>query len=165
MAIKQGPTSNKLTDSVKIAAKIKIGIVVAEWNKTITTALLDGCLRVLADHKIPTKSIIVKWVPGSFELPLAAKWLFDSSGVDAVICLGCVIKGETPHNHYISEAVSNGITQLSLAYSRPVIFGVLTPNNEQQALERAGGKKGNKGEDAAYAVLQMLKLKQELKSE
>jgi len=145
------------------ADKIKIGIVVSEWNKTITGALLNGCLETLKKYDISLDQVEQKWVPGSFELALGAQWLIEYYNADAVICLGCVIKGETPHFHYISQTVAKNIGDLSLKYDRPVIFGVLTTENEPHALERAGGKSGNKGEDAAVAALKMLQLKSDSK--
>jgi 6,7-dimethyl-8-ribityllumazine synthase len=145
------------------AGKIKIGIVISEWNDQVTSALLNGCLSVLKKYKIPEENIIQKWVPGSFELALGGQWIVEKFNADAVICIGCVIKGETPHFHYIAETVANNIGDLSLKYGRPFIFCVLTTENEQHAIERAGGKAGNKGEDAAYAALKMIQLKSDLK--
>jgi 6,7-dimethyl-8-ribityllumazine synthase len=137
---------------------IKIGIVVSEWNKTVTGALLKGAVDLLVANNIPQSNILIKNVPGSFELPLGAKYLLDFTDVDAVICLGCVIQGETRHFDFICQSVSLSISRLNLDYSKPVIFGVLTPNNMQQALERAGGKYGNKGEEAALAAIKMISL-------
>jgi 6,7-dimethyl-8-ribityllumazine synthase len=133
---------------------IKIGIVVSEWHPEITEALYLGAEKFLLDNGIKKENIIRKNVPGSFELPLGAQLLADKT--KAVICLGCVIKGETDHYHFICEAVSKGIMDVSLAQNKPVAFGVLTTNNLEQAQNRAGGKFGNKGEDAAFTVLKML---------
>ena len=135
---------------------VSIGIVVAQWHNDITSALLKGATATLKQAGIKDASIKTKKVPGSFELPLGAQWQIEKDKVDAVLCLGCIIKGETPHFDYISEAVANGIMQLNLGYSIPVIFGVLTTNTLKQAKERSGGKHGNKGTDAAIAALEML---------
>lgn len=159
MAIKEKPAGNfRFKPARKQITEIRIAVVVSEWNTKITTSLLKSCKSILLENGILSKNIIIEWVPGSFELPLAAKWMLDNDTIDSVICLGCIIKGETPHNHYISEAVSLNIAALSIEYSVPVIFGVLTTDNEKQALDRAGGSKGNKGEDAAIAALKMLAL-------
>ena len=159
MAIKEKPGNKfQFKPARKTINDFRIGIVVSEWNVKITSSLLEACKATLIDNGIPLKNIVVEWVPGSFELPLAAKWMLDNDTFDSVICLGCIIKGETTHNHYISEAVSLNIAALSMEYSLPVIFGVLTTDNEKQATDRAGGSKGNKGEDAAMAALKMLAL-------
>jgi 6,7-dimethyl-8-ribityllumazine synthase len=163
MAIKEKPGSAfQFTPARKKAKDFRIGIVVSEWNAKITSSLLEACKSTLLENGIPSKNIVVKWVPGSFELPLVAKWMLDNDTLDCVICLGCVIKGETPHNRYISEAVSLNIAALSMEYSLPVIFGVLTTDNEKQAVDRAGGSKGNKGEEAAMAALKMLAISDRL---
>jgi 6,7-dimethyl-8-ribityllumazine synthase len=161
MPVKKAPDKKDIKAFPEGITSHTFGIAVAEWNKTITSALLEACVKCLKEHHIPESRIIVKWVPGSFELPLAAQWLAGYTDCDAVICLGCVIKGETPHNHYISEAVSLGISKLSLEFNIPVIFGVLTTDNEAQAVARSGGDKGNKGEDAALAAIHMLVLRSE----
>jgi 6,7-dimethyl-8-ribityllumazine synthase len=138
---------------------ITIGIVIAQWHNDITDALLKGALDTLKKSGIPASSVIVKHVPGSFELPLGAQLLREQDKADAVLCLGCIIQGETPHFEYISQAVAQGIMDLNLKYNIPVIFGVLTTNTVKQAKQRSGGKHGNKGADAAIAALQMLELK------
>ena len=138
-------------------ASIKIGIVVSQWHNDITSALLNGALTYLKSQRISTKNIEIAYVPGSFELPLASQWQLER-GLDASICLGCVIKGETMHFEFICNAVAQGVKDLNLKYSKPVIFGVLTPNTLKQAQQRAGGKYGNKGIEAAEAALQMLVL-------
>ena len=145
-------------DSISDGKKYSIGIVVSEWNNKVTSALLEGAISTLTEHGVKKQNIIVEWVPGSFELPLAAQLLIERTDVDAVICLGCVIQGETPHFDFICSAVSEGIMDVNLAYTLPVIFGVLTTNNQQQALDRSGGKLGNKGTEAAVAALKMLQL-------
>jgi 6,7-dimethyl-8-ribityllumazine synthase len=134
----------------------KIGIVVSEWNDQITDSLLAAAQEVLSNQGAKAKNIIVKYVPGSFELPLAAQFLASKKDIDAVICLGCIIQGETRHFDFISDAVANGITNVGLKYNKPIIFGVLTTSNLQQALDRAGGKHGNKGEGAAITAVKML---------
>ena len=136
-------------------SSLKIGIAVSEWHPEVTEELYEGAVKTLLKHGIKKKNIVRKNVPGSFELPLAAQLLLKKK-MHAVICLGCVIKGETDHYHFICNAVSTGTMNVSLANSKPVAFGVLTTNNLSQALNRAGGKDGNKGEEAANAVLQML---------
>jgi 6,7-dimethyl-8-ribityllumazine synthase len=141
----------------------KFGIVVAEWNAAITEKLLSGCREYLLMHNIPSENIIVKHVPGSFELPLAGQFLAEYAGVDAVICIGCLIKGETPHFEYISSAVSHEIMKLGTKYNIPFTFGVITVNTIEQAYDRTGGKWGNKGEEAALAALKLLSIKEELK--
>jgi 6,7-dimethyl-8-ribityllumazine synthase len=139
----------------RLAGK-KFAIVVAEWNEDITEALLDGAMNCLIQNGINKKNISRTNVPGSFELSLGALWLAEKRQVDAVICLGCVIQGETPHFDYICQAVALGITEVGLKTRKPVIFGVLTTLNKKQAEERAGGKYGNKGEEAALTAIQML---------
>ena len=134
----------------------KVGIVVSEWNDQITDSLLAAAHEVLISHGTKPKNIIVKYVPGSFELPLAAQFLASTKDIEAVICLGCVIQGETKHFDFICDAVANGITNVGLKYNKPIVFGVLTTNNLQQALDRAGGKHGNKGEEAAITAIKML---------
>lgn len=134
----------------------KFGIVVSEWNSEITEALYAGAHATLLDLGAARENIIKKYVPGSFELTLGAQWLAQENDIDAVICLGCVIQGETPHFEYICQAVATGITEVGLKFNKPVIFGVLTTLNKQQALERAGGRHGNKGDEAAVTAVKML---------
>ncbi len=144
------------------ASEKKFGIVVSEWNTEITSALAKGCMETLQAAKVATENIHRLDVPGSFELTVGAKLLIKRHSLDAVICLGCVIKGETSHNEYINQAVAHGLTTLSIASSVPCIFGLLTPNDEQQAKDRAGGKHGNKGIEAAYTALWMAENKHKL---
>lgn len=134
----------------------KFAIVVAEWNEDITEALFLGAREALLKLGVKKKNIIRKNVPGSFELPLGAQWMAKQKEIAAVIALGCVIQGDTPHFDYICHAVANGIMNVNLSSNKPVAFGVLTTLNKKQALERAGGKHGNKGEEAAVTVVQML---------
>ncbi|MEL6655980.1 MAG: 6,7-dimethyl-8-ribityllumazine synthase [Bacteroidota bacterium] len=145
------------------AKDLIFGIVVADWNEKITHALYEGCYDTLLKHGVQADNIHTIQVPGSFELTVGARMLAGRHNCDAVICLGCVIKGETSHNEYINQAVAQGLTNLSLTSGRPFVFGLLTPNDEQQALDRAGGKYGNKGVEAAVTGLRMAALRQELK--
>jgi 6,7-dimethyl-8-ribityllumazine synthase len=144
------------------AEGMRIGIVVADWNAKITHALYQACLDTLLKHGAKEQDIYTAQVPGAFELPGAAKMLVVHRKLDAVICLGCVIKGETKHNEYISQSVATALTTLGIASSKPCIFGVLTPDNEQQALDRAGGRLGNKGVEAAVAAIRMVDLYRQL---
>jgi 6,7-dimethyl-8-ribityllumazine synthase len=148
-------------DSVPDAGEMRFGIVVSDWNKEVTWSLLEGAVNTLKKHGATEKNIVVKHVPGSFELTLGAQFLAEYDDLDAVICLGCVIQGETPHFTYICAGVTQGITQLNLEYNLPFIFGVLTTNNQQQAADRAGGKLGNKGDEAAITAIKMAALQRE----
>jgi 6,7-dimethyl-8-ribityllumazine synthase len=136
-------------------SSFKIGIVVSQWNADITNALLEGAKDTLLKSGVLPDHIEVLYVPGSFELPWGARQIMKSGKQDAVLCLGCIIQGETKHDEYIASAVASGIMQLGLMSGIPVIFGVLTTNTEEQAKDRAGGKHGNKGSEAAAAALQM----------
>ena len=154
-------------------SQTRIGIVVSEWNDQITNALFQGAMETLIKEGVKEENVVVKTVPGSFELTIGAQHLlsvpdcefdgsaedmqrFTESCVDAVICLGCVIQGETRHFEFICNAVANGITNVSIEYNTPVIFGVLTTDNLQQAIDRSGGKHGNKGVEAAITALKMV---------
>lgn len=162
MASKHQHLSTYREETIPSGDHFRIGIIVSEWNSAITEKLFQGCYNILLKHEVKTENIITVYVPGSFELPQAAQLLMESQELDAVICLGCIIKGETRHDEYISSAVANGIMQISLDYSTPVIFGVLTTENEQQALDRAGGKHGNKGDEAAVTALRMAAIREKL---
>jgi 6,7-dimethyl-8-ribityllumazine synthase len=148
--------------SVPSAAEMRFGIVVSDWNNDITSSLLAGAEKTLRKHGVNKKDIIIKHVPGSFELTLGAQFIAEYDDVDGVICLGCVIRGETPHFDYICQGVTQGITQLNLEYNIPFIFGVLTTQNHEQAAERAGGKHGNKGDEAAVTAIKMAALQREM---
>ncbi len=148
--------------NVPSAAEMTIGIVVAEWNHHITHKLYKGCLETLVKHGADEEHIHTLQVPGSFELPVGGKLLAGRYKLDAVICIGCVIQGETRHNEYINNAVSSGLTNLSIATGIPFIFGILTPDSEEQALDRAGGKHGNKGVEAAVTAIRMADIKRTL---
>jgi 6,7-dimethyl-8-ribityllumazine synthase len=147
--------SGKVKSKVNLSKK-KFAIVVAEWNEEITEALYDGAYSSLIANGAKKSNIIRKTVPGTFELTLGAQWMADKKDIDAVICLGCVIQGETPHFDYICQAVAYGITEVNLKSKKPIIFGVLTTLDKAQALARAGGKHGNKGEEAALTAISML---------
>ena len=140
-------------------SSMKFGIAVSEWNEDITSALLEGAINTLQEHGVHRENIAVRTVPGSFELAFGARILAEQTNPDAVICLGCVIKGETPHFEYICQGVTTGVMELNLDYDIPFIFGVLTTLNLQQAVDRAGGKHGNKGVEAAVTALKMAKLR------
>jgi 6,7-dimethyl-8-ribityllumazine synthase len=136
----------------------KFAIIVAEWNSEITEALFEGAYQTLVDNGVLAENIVRANVPGSFELSFGSQVFAQKADIDAVIALGCVIQGETKHNDYINHAVAGGLTEVALKYNKPVIFGVLTPNNQQQALDRAGGIHGNKGDEAAITAIKMLGL-------
>ncbi|WP_421946163.1 6,7-dimethyl-8-ribityllumazine synthase [Pedobacter sp.] len=142
--------------TVPSGANYKFGIVVAEWNAEITGALYNGALKTLLENGVKEENIVSLPVPGSFELTGAAEILLSKrADLDAVICLGCVIQGDTKHFDFICDAVAHGITNVGIKYSKPVIFGVLTTNDLQQAQDRAGGKHGNKGDEAAITAIKM----------
>ena len=149
---------------VPSAVFYRFGIVVAEWNSEITNALYGGAYESLVDNGANPDHIYTYSVPGSFELTSGADILLKNLKLDAVICLGCVIQGETRHFDFICNAVANGISNVAIKYSKPVIFGVLTTDNQQQALDRAGGKHGNKGVEAAITAIKMANLAETLNS-
>jgi len=143
----------------KLTAKgKKFGVVISRFNELISSQLLSGAKDCLVRHECEQDDITVAWVPGSFEIPLVAKKMVQSSNYDAVICLGAVIRGGTPHFDYISAEVSKGIAQVGLEAGLPVIFGIITADTIEQALERAGTKAGNKGWDAALSAIEMVNL-------
>jgi len=146
-------------NSVPSAENMRFGIVVAEWNPEVTFALANGAISTLEKHGATEENIAIKYVPGSFELTLGAQFLAEYGDFDAVIVLGCVIQGETRHFDYICEGVTQGVKDLNLKYNKPFVFGLLTTNNQQQALDRAGGKHGNKGDEAAVTAIKMVHLK------
>lgn len=148
-------TSGKLKTKTNFG-KMKVAIVVAEWNEEVTEALYEGARESFLAHGVKKQNIIRKNVPGTFELTLGSLWCAEKKDVHAVIALGCVIQGDTPHFDYICQAVSYGITEVNIKTKKPVVFGVLTTLTKKQALERAGGKLGNKGEEAALTALKML---------
>jgi len=140
------------------AAGRRFALVAARFNEFITTRLIDGALDTLTRHGADPACITQVWVPGSFEIPLAAQKLAQSGRCDAVICLGCVIRGQTPHFDYVAGEAAKGIAQVALATGVPVIFGVVTADTLEQAIDRAGAKHGNKGADAAAAAIEMVNL-------
>ncbi|MEA5136230.1 MAG: 6,7-dimethyl-8-ribityllumazine synthase [Candidatus Fimivivens sp.] len=141
-----------------IPEKIKVGIIATRFNEFITSKLLSGALDGLKRHDVAEDCIDVAWVPGAFEIPLIASKMAKSGKYDAVICLGAVIRGSTTHYDYVCNEVSKGISQVSLASGIPVMFGVLTTENIEQAIERAGTKVGNKGYDCAVGAIEMINL-------
>ncbi len=141
-----------------IGEGLKMGIVVGRFNSFITGKLLEGAQDALVRHGVSPGDIDVVWVPGAFEIPLAARRMATAGGYDAVICLGAIIRGATPHFDYVASEVTKGIAQVGLETGTPVIFGVLTVDNLEQAVERAGTKAGNKGADAAVSAIEMANL-------
>ncbi|MGK7390884.1 MAG: 6,7-dimethyl-8-ribityllumazine synthase [Candidatus Cyclobacteriaceae bacterium M2_1C_046] len=140
----------------------KFAIIVSEWNNEITDALYSGAYETLLNEGAKKEYIQRINVPGSYELTLASQWMAERPEIDAVICLGCVIQGETKHFDFICDSIGQGLKDVSLKFNKPVIFGVLTPNNHQQAIDRAGGKHGNKGDEAAITAIKMISLKDQL---
>lgn len=149
--------------SIPSCKGFRIAIITSEWNPDITFSLHKGAIELLKKHEVAEEDILECFVPGSFELTSAAKMVADSTNVDAIICLGCVIQGETKHFDFICQSVAQGLTDLGIQYGKPFIFGVLTPNTMQQAIDRAGGKHGNKGDEAAVTALKMIHLQKVLK--
>lgn len=137
----------------------RVGIVVSEWNSSVTGNLLRGAFDTLVKFGVSSDDIVIEHVPGSFELTYGAKLLIEKANVDCVIILGCVIQGETPHFTFVCNSVTDGTTQLNLTQDIPVIFGLLTTNTLDQAKARAGGRHGNKGDEAAITALKMIALK------
>lgn len=156
MASSQKNLSTYSGTNLKDVSSKKFGIIVSEWNTEVTESLYAGALDTLLKYGVKKDHIERRSVPGTFELPLAAQWMAARTDIDAVICIGCVIQGDTKHFDFICNAAAHGITEVGLKYNKPVIFGVLTPNNQQQALDRAGGKHGNKGDEAAITAIKML---------
>jgi 6,7-dimethyl-8-ribityllumazine synthase len=151
-------------ESVPSAEGMRFAIVVSEWNTEVTEALYNGAKDTLLKFGASASDVVRRNVPGSFELTLGAQLMANRGEFDAVICIGVVIQGETKHFDFICDAVSKGITDLNMKYNLPVIFGVLTPNTMQQALDRAGGVHGNKGDEAAITAIKMAALKKELEA-
>jgi len=157
--------SEYVLSSVPDGNDMKFGIVVSEWNYDVTGALMRGAVETLKKHGVQDEDILVKHVPGSFELTLGGQFFAEYTDVDAIILLGCVIQGETRHFDFICQGVAKGATDLNIKYNLPVIFGVLTTENQQQALDRAGGKLGNKGDEAAITALKMVALQSSFEDE
>ena len=145
-----------------VSEDIKVGIIVARFNEFITSKLLSGALDTLTRHEVKEENIQVAWVPGAFEIPLIASKMAESGKYDAVICLGAVIRGSTSHYDYVCSEVSKGISSVSLKSGIPVMFGVLTTENIEQAIERAGSKAGNKGSECAQGAIEMVNLIREI---
>jgi 6,7-dimethyl-8-ribityllumazine synthase len=152
----------KVYEGKLIAQGLKVGIIVGRFNEFIGGKLLSGALDGLVRHGVEENDIEISWVPGAFEIPLVAKKMAKSQKYDAVICLGAVIKGSTPHFDFVSSEVTKGVASVSLETEVPVIFGVLTTDSIEQAIERAGTKAGNKGYDAAVTAIEMANLLKEL---
>lgn len=145
-----------------VSKEIRVGIVVARFNEFITSKLLGGAMDGLLRHNVAEDDIYVAWVPGAFEIPLVASKMAKSGKYDAVICLGAVIRGATSHYDYVCNEVSKGVASISLENDIPVMFGVLTTDNIEQAIERAGSKSGNKGYDCALGAIEMVNLLREI---
>ncbi len=152
----------KKLEGKMVSNGIKIGIVAARFNEFITSKLVDGAIDGLVRHDVKEKDIEVAWVPGAFEIPLIAAKMAKSEKYDAIICLGAVIRGSTSHYDYVCNEVSKGISAISLKYDLPVMFGVITTENIEQAIERAGTKAGNKGYDCALGAIEMVNLIKEI---
>lgn len=163
MASKLKNLSKHNAQGIPSALGMKFGIIASEWNTEITESMVKAAQDTLIAYGATKKNIITKYVPGSFELTFGAQLLADYTNVDAVLCIGCVIQGETRHFDFICEGIANGITQLNIDYGIPFIFGVLTTNTMLQAKERAGGKHGNKGVEAAVTAIKMVALQHEMK--
>ena len=148
----------KTIEGKLIAKGKKFGMVVSRFNEFISSKLLEGAIDGLARHGVKEDEMTVAWVPGSWEIPLTAQKLATSGHYAAVICLGCVIRGQTPHFEYVAAEVAKGIAQVSLTTGVPVTFGIVTAESLEQAIDRAGAKTGNKGADAARAALEMANL-------
>lgn len=153
----------KTVKSNLLAKGIKFAIVVSRFNEFISSKLLEGAEDALSQHGVSENDITAFWVPGSFEIPPVALQLSRSNKYDAVICLGAVIRGETPHFDYVSNEVAKGVAHVSLNSKIPCIFGVVTADTLEQAIERAGTKSGNKGRDAAVAAIEMVNLYKKVK--
>ena len=145
------------TDAELDASDMALAVVAGRFNAHITTRLVEGACDALQRYGL-AGDVPVYWVPGAFEIPLAAKWLATSGSVDAVICVGAVVRGDTPHFEYVSGPCADGCARVALDSGVPIAFGVLTTNDEQQALDRCGGREGNKGAEAAMSALEMVSL-------
>ena len=148
-------------DNVPNGADFKVGIVVSEWNDSITLNLLEGAKKALLDNGVVEENILIRFVPGAFELPLGAQFLLDNTDVDGVIAIGVVIQGETRHFDFVCQGATQGIMHVNLEYNSPVSFCLLTDNTIQQSIDRSGGKHGNKGTECAIACLKMIGFKKE----
>lgn len=155
----------RISEGKLVGKGLKFAIVVSRFNEVITKKLLEGALDCLFRHDVQTDDVEVFWTPGSFEIPVTAKKLAEMGKYDAIICLGCLIRGDTPHFDFLSAEVTKGVAQVSLEYSLPVIFGILTTDSLEQAMERSGAKQGNKGFQAALSAIEMANLFKEMKEQ
>lgn len=155
----------KVFEGKLVSQGMQIGIVASRFNEFITSKLLSGALDTLKRHQVQEEEIHIAWVPGAFEIPLAASKMAQSGQYDAIICLGAVIRGDTTHYDYVCNEVSKGIAQISLTNHLPVLFGVLTTESIQQAIERAGTKAGNKGSECAESAIEMVNLLRQIDEE
>ena len=146
-------------ENIPNGADFKVGIVVSEWNDTITNNLFEGAKLALLDNGVPESNILVRYVPGAFELPLASQFMLDNTDVDGVIAIGVVIQGETRHFDFVCQGATQGLMNVMLEYNSPVSFCLLTDNNIQQSIDRSGGVHGNKGIECAIACLKMIAMK------
>ncbi len=150
-------------DTIPNGSDFSFGIVVSEWNPKITGGLLKGAKDTLIENGVKEENIHIHWLPGTFELPLGAQTLFENTDVDGQIAIGSVIQGETKHFDFVCDAVTQGLTDVNLTYNKPVVFCVLTDNNMQQAIDRSGGKHGNKGIECAIAAIKMVDFQRRLR--
>lgn len=162
---KETMTLPKIWEGQLTAQGLKFAIVVSRFNNLVTTRLLDGGLDALKRHDADDDAIDIAWVPGSFEIPLVAKRLAQTGNYNAVICLGCIIRGDTPHFEYVASEAAKGIAQTALETGVPIIFGIVTADTLEQALERAGAKAGNRGFEAAMTAMEVANLLKKLSSE
>ncbi len=153
----------KVFEGSNRADGLKIGLVVSRWNDFITNSLRDGALGALRRFGVDEENIVVAYCPGAYEIPFTARTLLENTDVDGVACLGAVIRGATPHFDYVCQSVNSGVSSLNLSYDKPVTFGVLTTETIEQAIERAGTKAGNKGEEAVSALIEMITLVRTIK--
>lgn len=153
---------SKISSELPDASEYKIGIIVSEYYPEITNNLLDACLATFTEQGMKQENVCIEYAPGTYELPIACQRLNRWKKLDAVIAFGCVVKGETDHDKYINHSVAQALQNLSIKYGKPFLFGVLTPNTYQEALDRAGGKHGNKGVEVAVAALKMIALEKKM---
>jgi 6,7-dimethyl-8-ribityllumazine synthase len=146
-------------ETIPNGADFKIGIVVSEWNDSITNNLFEGAKQTLLENGVPEENILIRHVPGAFELPMASQWMLDATDVDGVLAIGVVIQGETKHFDFVCQGTTDGLMKVMLEYNSPISFCVLTDNTLQQSIDRSGGKHGNKGVECAVALLKMIALK------
>lgn len=146
-------------ETIPNGADFKIGIVVSEWNDSITNNLFEGAKQTFLENGVPEENILIRYVPGAFELPMASQWMLDATDVDGVIAIGVVIQGETKHFDFVCQGTTDGLMKVMLEYNSPISFCVLTDNTLQQSIDRSGGIHGNKGVECAVALLKMIALK------